>query len=107
MKLKLIAVVLPFLVLSLPVHSETTHAQQAKHENHSVAPKQINLNTADATQLTGSIKGIGKKRAQAIIKYREEHHGFKSIEELAEVKGIGSRFMAKNQKQVKALFVVN
>ena len=46
----------------------------------------IDLNKADAAALTGSVKGIGKKRAEAIVAYREGHHGFKAVQELAEVK---------------------
>lgn len=48
----------------------------------------VSLNTATAAELT-SLTGVGEKTAQAIIAYRESHGGFKSIEELQQVKGIG------------------
>lgn len=57
--------------------------------------------------LTGSIKGIGKKRAEAIIAYRKSHHGFKSLEELAEVKGLGQRFMAVNRDKLNQVFTLS
>ncbi|HAT9933855.1 TPA: helix-hairpin-helix domain-containing protein, partial [Legionella pneumophila subsp. pneumophila] len=42
-----------------------------------------------------------------IIAYRENHQGFKSLEELAEVKGIGQRFVDKNREKLKEIFVIN
>lgn len=48
----------------------------------------VNLNSATEEQLT-ALDGVGPKTAQKIIQYREEHGGFKSIDELLEVTGIG------------------
>ncbi|HPD61333.1 MAG TPA: helix-hairpin-helix domain-containing protein, partial [Thermodesulfobacteriota bacterium] len=54
------------------------------------AVKLININTASAGELT-SIKGIGEKTAQAIIEYRQKNGGFKTIEDIKKVKGIGDK----------------
>ena len=48
----------------------------------------INLNTADIYDLQ-RLPGIGEKRAQDIIAWREEHGPFQTLEELTEVSGIG------------------
>lgn len=48
----------------------------------------VNINTATAEQLT-ALDGVGPKTAQKIIEYREANGGFKSVEELLEVPGIG------------------
>lgn len=50
----------------------------------------ININQASASQLE-TLPGIGPSRAEAIIKYREEKGGFKQIEELMNVSGIGTK----------------
>ncbi len=56
----------------------------------------ININTADKDALMSVIKGVGEKRAEAIIAYREQNGPFKSIEELAEVRGIGASIVEAN-----------
>lgn len=60
----------------------------------------IDLNSADMAQLT-TLKGIGEKRAQAIIDYREQHGKFTSLEQLLEVKGVGNGFLKANEGLLK------
>ena len=50
----------------------------------------VNINQADASLLE-TLPGIGRGLAQEIIGYRDNHGGFKSIEELMAVSGIGSK----------------
>lgn len=60
---------------------------------------QINLNTASAAQLE-TLNGIGAAKAEAIVDYRKEHGAFKSVDELAKVKGIGQKTVDKNRDQM-------
>jgi len=53
----------------------------------------IDLNTATVKELT-SLYGIGKAKAEAIVKYRKTH-SFKSVDDLKKVKGIGNKLFAK------------
>ena len=53
----------------------------------------INLNTATKEQLT-QLNGIGDKKAELIISYRDEHGKFKTIDELKNVSGIGDKTFA-------------
>lgn len=69
-------------------------------------PSKINLNTVDLSKLSHAFRGIGQKRAEAIIAYRVEHQGFKNLEELASVKGLGKRFVAANLEELKNTFIV-
>jgi competence protein ComEA len=52
--------------------------------------QQININTADSSQLQ-QLPGIGAKKAEAIIAYREENGLFKKVDELKQVSGIGDK----------------
>jgi competence protein ComEA len=65
------------------------------------APAQpVNLNTATLEQLD-TLDGIGPGLAQAILQYREEHGGFGSVDDLAQVPGIGEKRMATLREQVQ------
>ena len=61
----------------------------------------VNINTADAPTLSRELKGIGAKRAQAIVEYRKAHGPFKSADELGLVKGIGPAAIAKNRADIR------
>lgn len=59
----------------------------------------INLNTATAADLQ-KLNGIGEKKAEQIIAYRQEKGSFKSIDELKEVSGIGDKTFAAIKDQL-------
>ena len=65
-----------------------------------IAADTVNINTADKTTLVEMIKGIGEKKADAIIAYREKHGPFKSVDELAQVSGIGEATVEKNREKL-------
>jgi len=60
----------------------------------------VNINTADAVTLASNISGIGPKKAQAIVAYRESKGPFKTAQDLANVKGIGLKIVQKNIKDL-------
>jgi len=59
----------------------------------------INLNTANVTELQ-KLAGVGQKKAEKIIEYRETHDGFKSVDDLKQVSGIGDKTLAKFRNQL-------
>lgn len=60
----------------------------------------VNLNTAGVAELN-QLPGVGEKTAQAIIAHREAIGGFRSIEQLLEVKGIGPSKFEKMRAHLK------
>lgn len=64
-----------------------------------VEPTPINVNTATVHGLT-RIDGIGEVTARAVVAYREAHGGFRSVEELANVSGIGVETLEKIRRFV-------
>jgi competence protein ComEA len=86
----------------LIVTSFTAAAQQSPGAAQAAAAKNtINLNTATAEQLE-TLPGVGPKTAERIIEYRTKSGGFKRIEDLMNVKGIGEKSFLK----LKPLVVV-
>ena len=56
--------------------------------------QKVNLNKATAEELQ-TLTGIGPAKAEAILSYREEAGGFKTIEDLKDVTGIGEKSFEK------------
>ena len=59
----------------------------------------VNINTATLEELQ-TIKGIGKKKAEAILQYRKEHGAFRTKKDLLQVKGIGKKALEVIESQV-------
>jgi competence protein ComEA len=62
-----------------------------------IAGEPVNINTADKEVLM-SVKGIGEKRADAIIEYREQQGPFKSIDQLTDIGGISQTLVETNRE---------
>jgi comEA protein len=77
----------------LQISDVTIHEPNLIAENSKQMPV-ININSADIETLQ-RLHGIGPKRAQAIIEFRNTHGKFKSIDDLLLVKGFGKHFVVK------------
>ena len=80
-------------------------AAAASAQNNATTPKAgatatatatapVNLNTATAEQLA-TIPGVGPKMAERIIDYRQKNGGFKKVEDLMNVSGVGEKSFLK------------
>jgi competence protein ComEA len=66
----------------------------AKAAAASTSGSPINLNTATVAQLE-TVPGIGKATAERIVEYRQKNGGFKKVEDLMNVRGIGEKSFLK------------
>lgn len=93
----LTAVVLTSAVTIAPGAVADDHTNQVEQTEQVIAL--ININQADIKGLM-SLKGIGEKKAAAIVEYRNSHGAFNNIEDLTEVKGIGEAIINKNRASI-------
>jgi len=63
--------------------------------------EQVSINDATAEQLTAVMNGVGLKKAQAIVSYREQYGPFSAIQQLSEVPGIGNALIERNAGRLK------
>lgn len=61
----------------------------------------LNINTATAAELAQGMTGVGVKRAEMIIKLREQLGGFTELQQLLDVKGIGIKTLDKNKASIR------
>nr|WP_269814096.1 helix-hairpin-helix domain-containing protein [Secundilactobacillus angelensis] len=92
-------------VVYIPKHGEEIPASSAgtattggAASSESAAP-QVNINTADATALQ-QLDGVGEKKAEKILAYRQEHGGFKSVDDLKNVNGFGDKTLERLKPQI-------
>lgn len=60
----------------------------------------VDLNNADAETLAEALDGVGTARAQAIVDYRKQYGGFRSVDELLNVSGIGQQILDANRGNI-------
>lgn len=56
----------------------------------------VSINTATAEALAQAMNGVGLKKAQAIVSYREEYGPFKTLDDLKQVPGMGNSLVERN-----------
>lgn len=78
-------------------HSSNQNASPTQQSGDS--SEKVNINTASAADLQ-KLNGIGEKKAEQIIAYRDQNGGFKKIEDLMQVSGIGEKTFAALKDQL-------
>ena len=74
-----------------------------KLEQASISAPQnlIHINTATAIELEKELQGVGKSKAQAIVRYRTKYGPFAQIEDLQYVQGIGKALIERNREKIQ------
>ncbi|MEB6380522.1 helix-hairpin-helix domain-containing protein [Leclercia adecarboxylata] len=77
----------------------TTSSQPSKAASSKSADEEgvrISINSASAEELAKVMNGVGIKKAQAIVSYREEYGPFKTLDDLRQVPGMGGALVERN-----------
>ena len=100
----MITKVLPCLLTTVLLSGTVAHAAEQQSQTAPRAAAQqpqntargpaLDLNSASVTELE-SLPGIGRRTAERIVEHRQKNGGFKKIEELMNVKGIGEKSFLK------------
>jgi competence protein ComEA len=90
-RLAMVAVLLAFSAVGLAVEAQPDSTQQIQ---------MLDVNSADAMAIAAALDGVGLTKAQEIVAYREMFGNFHSVEELADVKGIGPATVEKNRQRI-------
>ena len=61
----------------------------------------VNINTADVQNLADELNGVGIKKAQAIVAWRDANGRFETQNDLTNVKGIGAKTVEKNKADIQ------
>ena len=104
-QVKAFAMVLFFSLLTLTTQvsvaqSDAVEKKAKQTVLSSVNKEVININKSTLEQLV-TLKGVGKKKAHAIIAYRQRAGKFKEVNDLLNVKGIGMKVIEDNQVRLK------
>ena len=88
------------MVIYIPTLNEAKTLKESPFISQTVSDDMISLNHATVTELE-TLPGIGPKKAQSIVAYREQNGGFQSIEELKRVDGIGEKTFEQLKSSVR------
>mgnify|MGYP005851089347 FL=1 len=83
-----------------PQMQEQTAVQAPSQTVQQTVSDKLNINTASASDIQKALIGIGAKKAEAIVQYREKHGNFTVAEQLLEVQGIGKATLEKNRDRI-------
>lgn len=92
------AIFTALLFAFVPV-AQAADAPQATTEEIS----QLDINTANAESIASALDGVGLIKAREIVAYRDMFGNFRSVDELAEVRGIGMVTVEKNRHKIVIL----
>lgn len=90
-------VILSLILSAMPLASALSEEVIEPITVTDVVEFKVNINSASVEELATLLKGIGPKKAQAIVDFRAANGPFSKIEEIVQVKGIGPSFLAKNE----------
>lgn len=103
-ELTCIKAALAALLLTLaPAALAAESAQDGTPQSTQLGISLLDINSADASAIATALVGVGMVKAKEIVAYRELFGKFQSIDELADVRGIGAATVEKNRSRIVIL----
>ena len=87
------------LIVVSKVGEEVTEIPAGVMSKEAAKEGKVNINTATVEELK-TLKGVGEKKAEAIIEYRKKNGSFKTKEDLMKVRGIGKKLFESFQERI-------
>ena len=88
------------MVIVVPkVGEEATEIPAGVTSKEAAKEGKVNINTATVEELK-TLKGVGEKKAEAIIEYRKKNGSFKTKEDLMKVRGIGKKLFESFEERI-------
>ncbi|MGD8164834.1 ComEA family DNA-binding protein [Pantoea sp. FN0307] len=87
---------------AIPAAASTVNASRTESaDKPQAAETMVSINSASAQELAAVMNGVGLKKAEAIVSYRQQFGPFTELEQLKEVPGIGSTLVERNLSRLK------
>ena len=88
------------MVIVVPkVGEESEEIPTGETRKEATKEGKVNINTATVEELK-TLKGVGEKKAEAIIEYRKKNGSFKTKEDLMKVRGIGKKLFESFEERI-------
>ncbi len=91
-------------LLAIPVVTLSSHVSAATPTQVSAMAEKVeavSINTASAAAIAEAMRGVGIKKAEAIVNWRKKNGKYTSLEQLLEIKGIGEKTLEANKGRIK------
>ncbi|CAK9884121.1 MAG: putative protein [Candidatus Erwinia impunctatus] len=86
--------------MPLTVQAEQLAQEENSTQTNQVPGESVNINQATAQELAAALNGVGLKKAEAIVSYREQNGPFTQPEQLKEVPGLGNMLVERNLSRI-------
>ncbi|MBN1084926.1 helix-hairpin-helix domain-containing protein [Erwinia aphidicola] len=97
-----IGTTLPVAVSAAAPKEAVAEVKTAPHDKGSAeSAGQVSINSASAQELAAALNGVGLKKAESIVSYREKYGPFTQLDQLKEVPGMGNTLVERNLSHIK------
>lgn len=97
----LVLLIFSLATVSLSYAEPTSKAEWKSVDEATAQVLTVDINTADAGEISEVLMGVGESKAKAIVAFRNQNGPFGTAQDLLQVKGIGEATLEKNQDRIR------